>query len=121
MCGVVNIDCAEIVNTITNVMFMLLGWRGIVDCFREGHDKVFVVAFLGYAFVGLGSSFYHTTLWCMLCPRLFLPCGAGVDSRGRFDAASGRAEYDLHDMFDVLGYASLPPVARVFEGYISAI
>lgn len=32
------------------------------SCRRNGHDTVFIVAFLGYLLVGIGSFFFHATL-----------------------------------------------------------
>ncbi|KJR85332.1 dihydroceramidase [Sporothrix schenckii 1099-18] len=56
--------CAEFVNSITNLMFIWLGIRGIRDCIRFRHRPVFVVACIGYIVVGLGSIAFHTTLKC---------------------------------------------------------
>ena len=56
--------CAEFVNTMTNLMFLYLGFRGIRDCIRYQHPPVFVVAFIGYIIVGLGSIAFHMTLKC---------------------------------------------------------
>ncbi|EEP80969.1 predicted protein [Uncinocarpus reesii 1704] len=53
---------AEIVNSLTNVLFLFLGIKGILSCRRNGHDFVFQVAFLGYFIVGLGSLLFHSTL-----------------------------------------------------------
>ncbi|KAJ5454319.1 uncharacterized protein N7458_005275 [Penicillium daleae] len=43
---------AEIVNALTNLLFMWLGIKGIISCRRNGHDQIFTVAFLGYLVVG---------------------------------------------------------------------
>lgn len=56
---------AEIVNTLTNLLFMYLAVKGMLNCYRNGHDRVFFVAFLGYLVVGSGSFAFHTTLKCM--------------------------------------------------------
>lgn len=53
---------AEIVNTITNLAFVLLAIRGIISCRRENHDTVFLATFAGYAAVGTGSFLFHNTL-----------------------------------------------------------
>ncbi|KAJ5972219.1 uncharacterized protein N7479_002137 [Penicillium vulpinum] len=53
---------AEIVNTLTNLLFMWLGVQGILGCRRNGHDQIFTVAFLGYLVVGTGSFLFHSTL-----------------------------------------------------------
>ncbi|KAM5431442.1 alkaline ceramidase ydc1 [Microsporum ferrugineum] len=53
---------AEIVNALTNVLFLYLGIKGIRSCRKNGHDSIFQVAFLGYLLVGLGSFLFHSTL-----------------------------------------------------------
>ncbi|CAI7624336.1 unnamed protein product [Penicillium glandicola] len=53
---------AEIVNTLTNLLFMWLGVQGIRSCRRNGHDQIFTVALLGYIIVGTGSFLFHSTL-----------------------------------------------------------
>ncbi|KAL1840742.1 hypothetical protein VTJ49DRAFT_182 [Mycothermus thermophilus] len=54
--------CAEVVNTLTNLVFMWLGLRGLRDVISFGHSRVFILVFLGYMVVGLGSMAFHTTL-----------------------------------------------------------
>ncbi|KAI1186032.1 alkaline dihydroceramidase [Nemania serpens] len=54
--------CAEVCNTITNVLFLWLGIRGIRDCIRYSHPPIFLVAFIGYIIVGCGSTLFHATL-----------------------------------------------------------
>ncbi|KAF2018827.1 alkaline ceramidase-like protein [Aaosphaeria arxii CBS 175.79] len=53
---------AEIVNTLTNLLFMYLAGKGIHNCLTNGHDTVFTVAFIGYLIVGTGSFLFHATL-----------------------------------------------------------
>lgn len=53
---------AEIVNTLTNLLFMYLALKGVHNCLKNGHDRVFVVAFVGYLLVGTGSFLFHATL-----------------------------------------------------------
>lgn len=53
---------AEIVNTLTNLVFVYLAYTGIVSCRKHGHDTIFVVAFFGYLLVGIGSFLFHATL-----------------------------------------------------------
>ncbi|KAI9851657.1 MAG: hypothetical protein M1838_003126 [Thelocarpon superellum] len=53
---------AEIVNTLTNLLFMFLSFKGLRNCYVHQHDTIFSVAFVGYFLVGLGSFFFHTTL-----------------------------------------------------------
>jgi dihydroceramidase len=38
---------AEIVNTLTNLLFIALGIKGIRNCIRYKHDNVFLIAFIG--------------------------------------------------------------------------
>ncbi|KUJ20579.1 alkaline ceramidase [Mollisia scopiformis] len=53
---------AEIVNTLTNLLFMALGIKGVRNCLKYDHDSVFLVAFIGYLLVGSGSFAFHSTL-----------------------------------------------------------
>ncbi|KAF8867260.1 alkaline ceramidase [Acephala macrosclerotiorum] len=53
---------AEIVNTLTNLLFIYLGIKGIRNCLKYEHDSVFLVAFIGYLLVGSGSFAFHSTL-----------------------------------------------------------
>ncbi|XPS75050.1 alkaline ceramidase ydc1 [Ascochyta lentis] len=53
---------AEIINTLTNLLFMYLASKGIRNCLKHGHDTVFLVAFIGYVLVGTGSFLFHATL-----------------------------------------------------------
>ncbi|KFZ20266.1 hypothetical protein V502_03249 [Pseudogymnoascus sp. VKM F-4520 (FW-2644)] len=85
------IYAAEIVNTLTNLLFMYLGIKGVRSCLKHGHDKVFMVTFLGYLAVGTGSFMFHSTLKC------------------RSMAASRRAFHDIHDMPDVLCMLLIQP------------
>ncbi|KAB8235675.1 ceramidase [Aspergillus alliaceus] len=56
------IYAAEIVNSMTNLLFVWLGTKGIINCRRNGHDPIFVVAYTGYLLVGIGSFLFHATL-----------------------------------------------------------
>lgn len=38
---------AEIVNTLTNLLFVYLGTKGIRNCLKYEHDSVYLVAFAG--------------------------------------------------------------------------
>lgn len=53
---------AEIMNTLTNLMFWYCAIQGVKSCRQNGHDKVFEVAYLGYLAVGFGSFMFHTSL-----------------------------------------------------------
>ncbi|KAF2189667.1 alkaline ceramidase-like protein [Zopfia rhizophila CBS 207.26] len=53
---------AEIVNTLTNLLFMYLAVKGIHNCLTNGHDSIFLVTFIGYLLVGSGSFLFHATL-----------------------------------------------------------
>lgn len=57
---------AEVVNTLTNLLFMYLAIKGISSCRRNGHDTIFLVTFVGYLLVGTGSFLFHASLKCML-------------------------------------------------------
>lgn len=50
--------------TLTNLLFLWLGFKGIRNCLIHGHDKIFVVSYLGYLIVGAGSTAFHATLKC---------------------------------------------------------
>ena len=63
---------AEIVNTLTNLLFMWLGVQGIRSCRRNGHDQIFTVALIGYLVVGTGSFLFHSTLKCKCPARVML-------------------------------------------------
>jgi dihydroceramidase len=54
--------CAEIVNTLTNILFVYLSYKGVKSCWKHGHDTVFAVAYFGYFLVGFGSFMFHATL-----------------------------------------------------------
>jgi dihydroceramidase len=58
---------AEIVNTLTNVFFISLAFKGMYNCWKNGHDTVFLIAFFGYLIVGSGSFAFHATLKCRSC------------------------------------------------------
>lgn len=53
---------AEIVNTLTNLLFVVLAFKGIANCLRNDHDQIFLVTFIGYLIVGTGSFLFHSTL-----------------------------------------------------------
>lgn len=55
--------CAEVVNTATNLVFMWLGFKGLRNVIKYNHERIFILAFLGYIIVGLGSMAFHATLW----------------------------------------------------------
>ncbi|GJN83339.1 hypothetical protein PLIIFM63780_006888 [Purpureocillium lilacinum] len=54
--------CAELCNTVTNGLFLWLGVSGIRNCIQESHANIFLLAYLGYIVVGLGSILFHATL-----------------------------------------------------------
>lgn len=56
--------CAELVNTLTNLMFIYLGLKGIRNVVLYSQDPIFILAFMGYLVVGLGSMAFHATLKC---------------------------------------------------------
>ncbi|KAH0603677.1 uncharacterized protein H6S33_007336 [Morchella sextelata] len=55
--------CAEIVNSVTNAVFVWLAVKGLRNCWTERHDVIFAVTFAGYLCVGVGSFLFHATLW----------------------------------------------------------
>lgn len=55
---------AEFINTISNLTFIGLGVMGVRDCLRYGYGSVYVLSYLGYIVVGLGSMAFHATLLC---------------------------------------------------------
>ncbi|UQC87059.1 alkaline phytoceramidase [Colletotrichum lupini] len=61
---VVSYYCAEVCNTLTNLLFLWLGFKGVHNCVSQGHPRIFLVAYLGYVIVGLGSTAFHTSLKC---------------------------------------------------------
>lgn len=61
---------AEFVNTLTNLLFMYLGAKGIRNCIQQDWDRVYLVSFLGYLCVGTGSFMFHASLKCK--SQLFL-------------------------------------------------
>lgn len=55
---------AEYMNTITNLLFMWLGIKGIRNCLAQKWDRVYLMSFVGYMIVGTGSALFHATLKC---------------------------------------------------------
>ncbi|KAI2620780.1 alkaline dihydroceramidase [Xylaria nigripes] len=53
---------AEVCNTLTNIMFLWLGIRGIRGCLKYSHPPIFLITFIGYMVVGCGSTLFHATL-----------------------------------------------------------
>ncbi|RMZ75941.1 hypothetical protein DV738_g5241, partial [Chaetothyriales sp. CBS 135597] len=53
---------AEIVNSLTNLMFMYLAYRGLRSCLVYGHDTIFAVGYVGYLLTAIGSFMFHTSL-----------------------------------------------------------
>lgn len=56
---------AELVNTVTNLLFVILAFRGMKNCLQNGHERIFFVTFVGYLVVGTGSGAFHASLKCM--------------------------------------------------------
>ncbi|KAK1975507.1 alkaline phytoceramidase [Colletotrichum cereale] len=54
--------CAEVCNTFTNLLFLWLGFKGVHNCISQRHPRIFLIAYLGYIIVGLGSTAFHTSL-----------------------------------------------------------
>ena len=45
-------------------MFVFLAYKGISSSIRHKHDTVFLIGFISYLLIGLGSFCFHTTLKC---------------------------------------------------------
>jgi len=45
-------------------MFVFLAYKGISNSLRYKHDTVFLVGFVSYLLIGLGSFCFHSTLKC---------------------------------------------------------
>ncbi|KZL77695.1 alkaline ceramidase [Colletotrichum tofieldiae] len=59
---VVSYFAAEAVNTLTNLLFIAIGVRGVYNCIRFNYDTAFLVAYCGYLLVGCGSFAFHASL-----------------------------------------------------------
>lgn len=59
------IYAAELINTFTNGLFILLAIKGVMSCLRNDHDRIYLGSYAGYATVGMGSFLFHGTLKCM--------------------------------------------------------
>lgn len=53
---------AEVCNTFTNMLFIWLGIKGIRGCLKYSHPTIFVIAYIGYMIVGMGSTAFHASL-----------------------------------------------------------
>lgn len=54
--------CAELINSSTNLLFIGLAVKGLLNCVKHGHDTIFAVSFVGYGLVGAASLAFHATL-----------------------------------------------------------
>jgi len=66
---------AEIINTLTNLFFIGLAFKGVFNCIKHGHDTIFTISYVGFGIVGLGSLLFHATLKC----RRYMPLVAIYD------------------------------------------
>ena len=53
---------AELINTFTNLLFVMLAIKGVINCVTQHHERIYSVVFLGYAAVGTGSILFHASL-----------------------------------------------------------
>lgn len=53
---------AELVNSFTNSMFILLALHHVYSTFKNKHDKLYAFVSIGFASVGIGSFMFHSTL-----------------------------------------------------------
>ncbi|KAF8469040.1 ceramidase [Kalaharituber pfeilii] len=60
---VVTTYCAELINSITNAMFIYVSAKGIWNCIGNDHSPVFLLTWISFLLVGLGSFMFHSTLW----------------------------------------------------------
>ncbi|TFB05808.1 Alkaline ceramidase 3 [Trichoderma ghanense] len=108
--------CAELCNTVTNAIFMWLGIRGVVNCLQQKHPSIFLISYLGYMVVGLGSILFHTTLKsvydihyllddaCQLCILTFTNV---LSSLGNWPAFACRFDHDDYFRIDWLREAQI--------------
>jgi len=61
---------AEIVNTLTNLLFIGLALKGVLNCYKHDHDRIFLITYAGYMAVGVGSFLFHATLKCIYLPPI---------------------------------------------------
>ncbi|KAB5563527.1 ceramidase [Coniochaeta sp. 2T2.1] len=54
--------CAELINTLTNLIFVYLGVKGIRNCLLYSPQPSLLLSYLGYLTVSLGSMAFHATL-----------------------------------------------------------
>lgn len=107
---------AEIVNTLTNLLFIYLGVKGIRNCLKYGHDSIFVVSFCGckdsvHQVLGI-TDFCRSACWkWFLClsqhVEMYVPNLYGYSVTNptcRPNAAGGWALNDLHGNYYVLRY-----------------
>ena len=80
---------AEVVNTLTNLLFMYLAFKGMYNCWKNGHDRIFFITFFGYLIVGSGSFAFHATLKCSFpLSKLELRLISGADPMQLVDELS---------------------------------
>ncbi|KAI0025607.1 alkaline phytoceramidase [Xylariomycetidae sp. FL0641] len=112
--------CAEVCNTVTNVLFLWLGIKGIRECLKYSHPPIFLVTFVGYMVVGAGSTFFHATLkysmqlvdelamiytTCFMCHATF-----AYGRSTRFSAGLGVALVGLAGFITVYYYQTKDPI-----------
>lgn len=69
-------------------MFVYLAWKGISSCVQHGHNRVFLVAFVSYLCIGLGSVCFHSTLKCRHSPPMEISLTNGSDPMQLVDELS---------------------------------
>ncbi|GJC86395.1 alkaline ceramidase YDC1 [Colletotrichum liriopes] len=97
---VVSYFAAEAVNTLTNLLFIAIGVRGVHNCIRFNYDTAFLVAYCGYLLVGCGSFAFHASLTCNRpqLTKIFILS----NKSSRPNATFGRAIYDIHYIHPLL-------------------
>lgn len=85
-------------------MFIYLAYKGLSNYFRNRHDSVFLVGFISYLVLGVGSFCFHATLTCMYTTPegVMLKARSASDMLSRPNATAGRTCHDLHVKYIVL-------------------
>ncbi|VEU19808.1 DEKNAAC100842 [Brettanomyces naardenensis] len=60
---VISSYAAEIINTVTNLIYVYFAFNLLLSTIRNKHGPIFLVVSLGLFIVGVGSWLFHATLW----------------------------------------------------------
>ncbi|KAF3086337.1 hypothetical protein TWF569_000763 [Orbilia oligospora] len=53
---------AEVMNVITNSLYIWLAYKGATHVFKHDHPRIFALCFISYGIIGIGSILFHGTL-----------------------------------------------------------